>query len=793
MHKFTFVVTGLLLLAATHSYAADEKLSDAERDRVLALVPVLGDLNFHVRQDAEEVLYNAPLAAFELLSAAFRSERDPEIRERLRRVLIQLTFQSCRNSRGRKVTLSLDQQPLKEALHAFSRELGMHAEAFDFLDNETQSRVDVYMKAMEDRYALRWILRTRGIEPEYTLQNEQRVYDLKNLPLAPEQFKQLIIERWFANEFDEENRAAELNGSVLKLKGTTDEHIRLEYILKQIVAQKGSRSIRAKLEDIAWREPLMQMLRDKKVSFDFTDMELPKAIALLQKESGVFLPIDPKLLVEGQFPTITLRVKDMTIDLALDWVLRLADLELSEKDQSLLVTARGIGLGQCEIGFQNVDDLIDVPGDEKALTRLCEMVRTRVRPDSWDPALGTWIESLGGKLVFTQTAEVHQSVADVLENQRSFRAMVKQVEVDGKWPAAPLDPKDVPRERTAASVHDALDELRQKLKKKISFDVTDKELGDLLPEIATAAGVTIVLDPRLAAKGADKTVITLKVSEMNADNALRWVMRMADVEYELHSDAVFIMDRVWTALKHRPYYVRDLQSILEPAELKTVIKERLFPVEFGEMAGSIDEDDGILEVWQSLEVHARIQSMLTYLRLHAGDKILMLHRAAGLKLPDENAGKKLAVAVSCEFDNATIDQVINDLRESSGATLVLDPKLYGQEATLTLQLKDAPLAEALTKVLPAFGATCLETDGALFVTTNEGPRNLECGLYTVEVNGKTVPEVVEHIRTKVAPASWAPGLGGSIEERKGRILIMQTPEVHKLISEEILRLQQSKK
>jgi hypothetical protein len=53
------------------------------------------------------------------------------------------------------------------------------------------------------------------------------------------------------------------------------------------------------------------------------------------------------------------------------------------------------------------------------LTNIAEIIRVRIKPDSWDPALGTSIEERGGLLVVMQTKEVHTLISLLLTNLRT--------------------------------------------------------------------------------------------------------------------------------------------------------------------------------------------------------------------------------------------------------------------------------------------------------------------------------------------------------------------------------------
>ena len=50
---------------------------------------------------------------------------------------------------------------------------------------------------------------------------------------------------------------------------------------------------------------------------------------------------------------------------------------------------------------------------------IADMIRTRIRPESWDGALGTSIEEMGGNLLVVQTPEVHALIAQLLKSFES--------------------------------------------------------------------------------------------------------------------------------------------------------------------------------------------------------------------------------------------------------------------------------------------------------------------------------------------------------------------------------------
>jgi len=74
--------------------------------------------------------------------------------------------------------------------------------------------------------------------------------------------------------------------------------------------------------------------------------------------------------------------------------------------------------------------------------------------------------------------------------------------------------------------------------------------------------ITIIIDPKVAAEGASKTPITLRVSEMELEQALRWILRLADLEFDLRGQAVFITKKADLAsnVELEIYDIRDLTT-----------------------------------------------------------------------------------------------------------------------------------------------------------------------------------------------------------------------------------------
>jgi hypothetical protein len=71
----------------------------------------------------------------------------------------------------------------------------------------------------------------------------------------------------------------------------------------------------------------------------------------------------------------------------------------------------------------------------------------------------------------------------------------------------------------------------------ITFDFDNTSLRQVLGFLEAAAGVNIILDPKIMAE--DRT-LTLKVNRMKLVQALDWVMQLTDLDYTIRKGAIFV-------------------------------------------------------------------------------------------------------------------------------------------------------------------------------------------------------------------------------------------------------------
>ena len=211
-----------------------------------------------------------------------------------------------------------------------------------------------------------------------------------------------------------------------------------------------------------WKAEIRKRLQ-RKVTFEFADTPLVDAIEFLRHLANVTMIIDPAV-IKASPPQINLRVTDMNLDLALEWILKLAELEYVLQDSAIYISKPQTLQPPLEMKIYDVSDLTqniqDFPGPEFQITTqgdksqqgaggaaggaltpfggakpvaptnatIQEMIKTRIRPDMWDPATGASIEEKGGKLVVMQRPEIHNLIDQLLSNFRSTQKMMINIE-----------------------------------------------------------------------------------------------------------------------------------------------------------------------------------------------------------------------------------------------------------------------------------------------------------------------------------------------------------------------------
>jgi tetratricopeptide (TPR) repeat protein len=190
-------------------------------------------------------------------------------------------------------------------------------------------------------------------------------------------------------------------------------------------------------------------------------------------------------------------------------------------------------------------------------------------------------------------------------------------------------------------------DILRKLSRRVSFEFVDTPLQEALTFLQTLSKVNIILDPRAADGGAGQIKVTLRVTDMDMETALKWILRLAELEYDLRGQAIYISSRanLATNVELEIYDIRDLTgtptdfpsprielsrpdsggggvNFMEPTggakisavDMAELIRDRLIPGDFGDASTSIEDVGGKLVVMQRPEVHGKIRRILQSFR-----------------------------------------------------------------------------------------------------------------------------------------------------------------------------------
>ena len=92
--------------------------------------------------------------------------------------------------------------------------------------------------------------------------------------------------------------------------------------------------------DEPWKKDIEDALKNRRVSFDFVDTPLEDVITFLNSIADVNMVLDPNALAQAKdvdMP-VTLKVQDMRLESALQWILRLVSLKYALRDEAIFIS-----------------------------------------------------------------------------------------------------------------------------------------------------------------------------------------------------------------------------------------------------------------------------------------------------------------------------------------------------------------------------------------------------------------------------------------------------------------------
>ena len=117
----------------------------------------------------------------------------------------------------------------------------------------------------------------------------------------------------------------------------------------------------------------------------------------------------------------------------------------------------------------------------------------------------------------------------------------------------------------------AEEKIKKALTRKVSFEFVDTPLTDALDFIRRLSNVAIVVHPKIIADGKDKTTINLRVTDMNMDLALEWILKLAELDYKIRNQGIYIFP---PGAKDEPEKVVDVKKEIDAAAGPGILRAR---------------------------------------------------------------------------------------------------------------------------------------------------------------------------------------------------------------------------
>lgn len=433
-------------------------------------------------------------------------------------------------------------------------------------------------------------------------------YTVDGSGATAEELAALIRERLFVEEFKDSNASLKIEPGALTIVQTPEVQAQLRdlFVLLRKTVPPASMIVN---DADAWRADFDALVAKKRVSVSFEQTPLNEVAAQLSKSTGIAIRVDDGIAAD-RMPKVDLKLDDVTLDSALKWITRASGVRCYAHDHALLLTSSFTP--DVELRIYEVGDITEPAGMDVRLIEKKDFAQ-------WPYLYDTFCAKTGHRLVVRGSAAGQKQIVGILVGLRSYIKQIREVEPDGKPPQKPLAPARVPG-HSAPHIEAPWEQaIRAKLERSVSFDFKEKPLKDVIEYFRTECRINIVVAPNVWEHVAD-SAITLRVNEMTAVGALYFVLKLADVEYQLSDEAVIVhMRENIDSRMVCDFYVRDLTSVIAPPDLKAQVLE-IFPYKFHPALGtSIDEAHGIITLVLVTGDDSRMEALFDQLRLHADD------------------------------------------------------------------------------------------------------------------------------------------------------------------------------
>ncbi|GMV81890.1 MAG: hypothetical protein AMXMBFR7_30740 [Planctomycetota bacterium] len=355
------------------------------------------------------------------------------------------------------------------------------------------------------------------------------------------------------------------------------------------------------------------------------------------------------------------------------------------------------------------------------------------------------------------------------------------------------------------------------LDRPIDLKIEKMPLRDALALWSKATGIPIQQVSFESAPVVPATLLTLKTEGMTARHALRWLARWSNLVTEVDGlgARLVVPGRARERMTQEVYDLRDmpLGVGLQASDLAHLIPGRILHVAFARPEAVCRNEGQRLVVTVGRSSHESVRNVLAQLREsmwrsseprpavfgpdYCAYRIDRLSKAERMA-QDELLRLVREEKVTMDFNNADLDWVANALQTLTNITVVVDPRISKMPQAVTILCDNKPLEDVLQAILKPAGLDYAVLDGAIWITMPQFTfEAVELGIYDVRdisaqaERGWGPAPIADLLRNVIAPESWDPNVGTSIEEYNGMLVVMQRPDKHERIRKMIHRIRTS--
>ncbi len=391
------------------------------------------------------------------------------------------------------------------------------------------------------------------------------------------------------------------------------------------------------------RERKIYEALSKPTDVDVEEKPLKDIIEKIAQTSGIQIQFDEKALSEAAVATdtpITKRLRGISLRSTLRLLLRPLQLTYVIRNGVLLITTQSEAENQLVIRIYPVRDLLSDEQSDLDFDPLVDLIETIVAPQTWDTVggPGSSVALPPGLLVFSQTVEVHDEIAALLDVLRKAREMKAKPPGVSPWLLCDEAPT-----RT----------IRKALDTTVSIEVEEQPLAKVINDLSQKANVQIVFDEKALTESAvaTDTPITKSTKDLPLRDTLDLVLRPEQLTHIIRDEVLMITSQTEAEnrLVTRLYPVQDLVPQLATASggktqldgfdrLLDLIHATVAPQTWDSVGGPGSaqpfEPIVLLVVSQTDEVHQVVEHLLAQVRRVVAQTAGKANEQA--KTPDSN-------------------------------------------------------------------------------------------------------------------------------------------------------------